>query len=441
MSLSGKRYYTAILVLCLIATANCHAASAADPVVRQPDEDVNSEAVRNRQGLHPSKDLLFNGWGVTPAGKHVECGDMALKIVTAPDKKAVIAVCAGYKKEGVSIIRLGATGDESVERQHEFISLPEAFNGLAFGRDGKHFVVSGGDSGKIHVFDYADGKATLWKSHTLTGEGPVFLAGLTVQHSTGNVFVCNEANNEVWELEPDASKIVKTIPVGEHPFTCMFGGDGRHLYVSNWGSRSVSIIDTKTGRRLRDINVGVRPNDMCLAPDGRLFVACSGSNSVYVIQTAQLEAPEKGASPTRRPPTGTREIICTAADSEAPEGSTPCSVAVSPSGKTLFVANADNNNVMVVNIAAKPKKDKDDADDKKKPKDDDDDASAVGQTTLAEGFIPTGWYPSAVGVAPEGDFLLVANGKGTHIASERAQARRQAHEANRCAVRSSRFDV
>ena len=47
----------------------------------------------------------------------------------------------------------------------------------------------------------------------------------------------------------------------------------------------MSIVDLETARRVRDIPVGLRPNDLALAPDGRLFVACSGDNTVHVIQT------------------------------------------------------------------------------------------------------------------------------------------------------------
>ena len=50
-------------------------------------------------------------------------------------------------------------------------------------------------------------------------------------------------------------------------------------------------------------------------------------------------------------PEGTREIISTSLYPDSPEGSTPDGVAVSPDGRTLFVANADNNCVMVVDIS------------------------------------------------------------------------------------------
>ncbi len=158
------------------------------------------------------------------------------------------------------------------------------------------------------------------------------------------------------------------------------------------------MVDTKVLRRLRDIAVGPRPNDMALAPDGRLFVACSGDNTVHVIQTRTLETPEDPASPSRRPPEGTREIIATSLYPDAPEGSAPDAVAVSPDGRTLFVANADNNDVMVVNISNTGNTDEDRTRDE--------------SISVVEGFIPVGWYPSALAVSPDNGTLLVANGKG-----------------------------
>ena len=361
-------------------------------VTRQPGEDVNSAGLRTRQGLGASASLLFNGWGVSPAGEHVACGDLALKILIAPDKKATIAVCAGYNKQGVNVVGLDA------KREVQFITLKEAFNGLAFSRDGKKFYVSGGDSGVIYIFNYADGKASLDREVKPDADAShVFLAGIAVHPSTGALYVCNEANHEIWMLKPDTLAREQTIPVGQHPHSCAVGGDGKHLYVSNWGSRSVSVIDMKKGQRLRDITVGVRPNDMALAPDGRLFVACSGDNTVHVITTGKLEKAGPDASPARPLWAGTREIISTSLYPQSPEGSTPCGVAVSADGKTLFIANADNNDVMVVDISGDLMEEAKDRGEK---------------IALVNGFIPTGWYPSAVCPTPDGNFLLVANGKG-----------------------------
>ena len=81
------------------------------------------------------------------------------------------------------------------------------------------------------------------------------------------------------------------------------------------------------------------------------------------------------------------ETIATTLFPRAPEGSTPDALCVAPDGKTLYVANADNNCVAVIDIETHSK-------------------------SVVRGFIPTGWYPTAVAMTPDGKSLLVGVGKG-----------------------------
>lgn len=393
--------------------------------VRQRSEDVRGEQVRTRAGLKPNENLLFNGWGLTPAGEHVTLeGDMPLKMVVSPDGHTLAAITGGYNNVGLSLI------DIASRKVTQFVPLPRAWNGCVWSKDGKRLFVSGGNAGVIHIFDYGtDGKVTLKQSfapqpvdpgnstkptrrqrraaaaaaNAPAGQAgaaaaapaqppapthlPTFLAGLAIHPTTGKVYVCNEGANEVWVLNGETLEHEDTVSTGAHPHSCMVGGDRRYLYVSNWGGRTVSVIDLQTNEHIRDINVGIRPNDMAMAKDGRLFVACAGDNTVHVISTGALETAEQEADPNRRPPEGTREIIATSLYPSSPEGSTPDGVAVSPDGKTLFVTNADNNDVLVADVS-------------------DPEESKVS------GFIPVGWYPTAVAVAPDGNTLFVGNGKG-----------------------------
>ncbi|HTL54947.1 MAG TPA: bifunctional YncE family protein/alkaline phosphatase family protein [Candidatus Limnocylindrales bacterium] len=359
---------------------------------REALQDVNSPDVREQPGLHPGEHLLFNGWGVTPVGRQVPVSDLALKMVIAPDQKRLIAVHGGFIEHGVTIIDV-ATGAET-----QFLAVPKSWNGLAFSRDGKRFFISGGDSGEIHIFKYVASETSIEKStKPAPDESEVFLAGIAVRPDSGRLYVCNEARHEVWVLNPDTLALEAKIDVGLNPHSCILGADRRHLYVSNWGGRSVSVVDTEKARHVREIEVGVRPNDMALAPDGRLFVACSGDNTVHVIQTRTLEQKEAGASPTERLPEGTREIISTSLYPGSPEGSTPDAVAISPDGHTLFVANADNNSVMVADISNTS------SEEARRNRE---------SVSIVEGFIPVGWYPSALAVSPDNRTLYVANGKG-----------------------------
>src|ERR1035438_4035100 len=166
--------------------------------VRKPTDSVNDAALRESPGLRPNENLLFNGWGITPAGEHVPLSDMPLKLIVSPDGKFLLAVSGGYNNTGLTIL---STADKKVV---QFVPLKKCWNGLAFSKDGKRVLVSGGGSGLIRVFKYANG--------TVTAESPVqpvltsrdaFLAAIVVHPVTGKVYVCNEGEHEVLVLRSE----------------------------------------------------------------------------------------------------------------------------------------------------------------------------------------------------------------------------------------------
>ena len=71
----------------------------------------------------------------------------------------------------------------------------------------------------------------------------------------------------------------------------------------------------------------------------------------------------------------------------APEGSTPDALAIDNTRKLLYVANADNNSITVAHIE-----------------------NRAHSTVL--GFIPTGWYPSALLLVDQDRTLYIGNAKG-----------------------------
>ena len=117
------------------------------------------------------------------------------------------------------------------------------------------------------------------------------------------------------------------------------------------------------------------PNDLLFAPDGRLFVSCGSGNSVLSLN------PKTGQQ---------KERISVTLTPRSPAGTTPNSLSLSPDGKTLYVADADNNDVAVIDVAQSGR-------------------------SRVRGFIPTGWYPTLVCATPDGKNLLVGAGKGMGV--------------------------
>jgi len=222
--------------------------------------------------------------------------DLPLRLVVSPDGKQVLAACGGYNNTGLAVL------DLAEKRVTRFFPLPCVFNGLVFSKDGRRLYVSGGDSGVLHVFKYEGGQLAPDKPvKPAPGVRDVFLAGLAVDRQSGKLYACNESGHEVWVIHADSLAREAAIGVGMHPHSCLFGADRRHLYVSNWGSRSVSVIDTLSGRKVRDIVVGVRPNEMALSPTA----ASSSSAPATTRSTSSRHGPWK-----RSRPAPVRRVAC-----------------------------------------------------------------------------------------------------------------------------------
>lgn len=320
--------------------------------------------------------LLPNGWTITPFGDSVPTNDLITNIVPTPDGRAMVAIHSGFNPHGLVVI------DPATHEARQRVPLPTSWLGLAFNPKGDRLYVSGGndmrrgkDRAPIFVYGYADGKLTDEPVDLLNETLPreqIYWSAL-VHHPTRDLlFAANRTAGDVVVFDTQTKEIVGRIRTEVNPYDLVLSRDARTLYCSNWASDSVSVIDVETRAVTATIAVGDNPNDMVMSHDGRLFVACSNDNSVAVIDT------EKGRAVA---------TISTAMYDRAPEGSTPNALALGEGDEILFVANADNNNVCVVKV------------------------EDAGEYEVL-GFIPAGWYPSALAVGPDGDDLYIGNGKG-----------------------------
>src|SRR5215472_6199278 len=326
---------------------------------------------------------LPNGWRITPAGKPIaETEDMALKMTLAPDGRAVIATHSGYNPHGLVVI------DTRTHDVVQRIGLKSTWLGLAWAPDGKTLYVSGGNANgnkvqptlaPIYEFTYSEGRLSPSPTGRLDETVPlnkVYWSGVAHHPGKDLLYAANRgttaAPSNVVVFDTLSRKIVTRIPVEVNPYELVFSRDGSTLFVSNWASGSVSVIDTAANRVTGVIHVGSNPNDMKLSADGRLFVACSNDNTVYVIDSKKRRVIER---------------LSTTLYPQAPEGSTPDALEIDAARKLLYVANADNNSIAVVNISNP-------------------------EHSSVLGFIPTGWYPSALALGDAGRNLYIANSKG-----------------------------
>jgi YVTN family beta-propeller protein len=325
--------------------------------------------------------LLPNGWKLSPAGRHVTLPDYVLNLTPTPDGRSIVALHCGHSPHGLAVL------DAATLEIKQTIALKSAWLGLAWSPDGRRLYVSGGNgqsrskptAAPVYEFAFEAGrlsaKPTREFLHRLPANG-IYWSALAHHPSKPLLYAGNRGtqtnSGQVVVFDTRTGERVAELPTEIHPYDLLLDPSGKTLYVSNWGSRSVSAIDTTTLKTCATVRVGHNPNDMVLAPDGRLFVACSNENSVYVLDTKTLQP---------------IEVISTAMYKMAPVGSTPNALTLDGTGKLLFVANADNNNIAVVNLSER-------------------------EISNVMGFIPATWYPASLALAADGQSLYIGSAKG-----------------------------
>jgi YVTN family beta-propeller protein len=332
-----------------------------------------------RPGLSEGGFLLPNGWTISPVGRQVTLTDLPLNILPLADSRYALVATSGYNKHELSFVDLESGLVISAE------PVVQSWFGLALSQDQHKVWWSGGGSGGLHTFDLKDGKFARTspaevspakpakdKSRKDPGSEKHFRSGLALDAGR-NVLYSLDINAGTITALPLAGGAPRTMACGGRPYDVAVARGGRQLYVSDWARRALLVLDAESLRVVSRIAVAEHPNQIAVHPrDDRLFVACASSNCVSVVDT------RRGL---------VTETIMTSLFPRAPEGSTPDALAVAPDGQTLYLANADNNCVAVIDI------------------------SRINASQV-KGFIPTGWYPTAVAVTPDNRNLLVGVGKG-----------------------------
>jgi len=176
---------------------------------------------------------------------------------------------------------------------------------------------------------------------------PVLALGLTIVPPpddagaqtllAGTALVTNWGSNTVTPINTKTNAPGAVIHVGSEPDAIAITPNGLTAYVANWGSNSVTPIDLSTGTPGKAITVGLHPDAIAITPDGTTaYVANFGSNSVTPIDIAKDTAGN---------PIGI--------DTAVTKGAThPDAIAVAPSGELVYVTSQNLGNAVEISVGA-----------------------------------------------------------------------------------------
>ena len=250
------------------------------------------------------------------------------------------------------------------------------FYGLCFDPDGQRLFASGAETSTVHQFRFSNGYLT---DHVEVAVGmpddKLVPTGMCVSRDGKTLLVACAWGDQLSLIpldDPSKQQHVR-FKKDSYPYLPLTSGDGKRLYVSLWGRSAVAVLNLDSRELESQWPTQPHPTEMRLSPKkDSLYVACANSNTSVVLDTTSGKQ---------------LEIISSALHPQSLSGSTPNSIDLSADGKVLLVANADNNNVAVIDVSQRGR-------------------------SHSLGFIPAGWYPTSVRFGPKGEQIYIANGKG-----------------------------
>ncbi len=252
------------------------------------------------------------------------------------------------------------------------VEIKRAWYGLKFSADGKFLYASGGHDNMILKYAVINNSLVLSDSIILGKKWPIKIG---------------PAGLEI----DDATKT---------------------MYVVTRDDSSLYIVDLTTKNSKPKIKLGGEAYTCLLSPDKKkLYISCWGCDRVIVFRTDTktsseikvgdnpnelllskngkylfvANANDNSVSVINTTESKVIETLNAALFPNAPPGSTSNGLALSADEKTLYVANADNNCLAVFDVSSKG-------------------------FSKSKGFVPVGWYPTNVKVV--GKKIFVTNGKG-----------------------------
>jgi DNA-binding beta-propeller fold protein YncE len=355
-------------------------------------------------------------------------------IALSPDKRHAALLNDGYGTQASAIHQSIAILDLQTNELRDF---PDArlgenahqsyFLGLAFSSGGDHLYASvgsitdptgerAGDTGNgIAVYQFRDGKVTAERflkvapqkigagkkvaralRKTPPGTAIPYPAGIAVirKEKHDELLIANNLSDNVILIDTADGRVLKSFDLSTHemipasfPYAVVATRDGQRAWCSLWNASQVAELNLKEGIVSRWIPLlepknptdpGSHPTALLLSPDEHgLYVTLSNSDKVAAISALD-------------------DNVIALLDTSLPDqkfaGTYPNALALSSDGKQLFVADASLNAVAIFDVSR----------------------PSAGNSSLPPlGFIPTGWYPSALATANDDLLIATAKGRGT----------------------------
>jgi YVTN family beta-propeller protein len=121
------------------------------------------------------------------------------------------------------------------------------------------------------------------------GKTPVHLA---LKPDGGEIFVSNFGSDSITEIATGDNEVGGTYMIGSKPVRGVVSADNTTLWVSNFGADSVSLYSIDDGKRAGSIRTGAAPDALAFSAEGHvLLVVDSKAGDTAVVRTQGRDGP------------------------------------------------------------------------------------------------------------------------------------------------------
>ena len=263
--------------------------------------------------------------------------------------------------------------DVKSERVIDSVIIPKAWYGLAFSPDDQFLYAAGGHDNKIVRYEIIQNKLNKKDEIVLGAVWPNRIApsGITFDAKRQKIYVVTRDNRSLYVIDAKTQKIDKQFGLDGEAYMSAMSSDSKELYISCWGCDHVLVFDLNMQAWKAPIKVGDNPNEMLVSPNGQQLYVCNANDNTVSVINLKTKK--------------VIETLDVALYPNSPSGSTTNGLAMDPVKKSLYIANADNNCLAVFDVSTPGK-------------------------SVPKGFIPVGWFPTNVKFI--NNKIWVTNGKG-----------------------------
>ena len=183
---------------------------------------------------------------------------------------------------------------------------------LGIGQNGTHMLVFSKDRSQIFTSNIGSDSITLlqrdstptgWSAANIAvGKGP---EGGDISPDGREFWAANSNDGSISIVDIGAKKVVQTLDVQtKRSNRLKFTPDGKLVLVSDLAGNEMLVLDAKSRKEIKRLNLGRQPEGMLILPDGtRAYIAVAGENNVATLDLKTLEV-AAARIPTGKGPDG-----------------------------------------------------------------------------------------------------------------------------------------